>query len=57
MAEAEAIDKKAEAMKKYGQATITEMIVGVLPEIARSVAEPIAAIDEVKIIGGDAGGH
>ena len=56
LAEAEAIDKKAEAMKKYGQAAITEMIVGVLPEIARSVAEPIAAIDEVRIIGGDANG-
>ena len=54
VAEAEAIDKKAEAMKKYGQAAITEMIVGVLPEIARSVAEPIAAIGEVKIIGSDA---
>ena len=56
LAEAEAIDKKAEAMKKYGQAAITEMIVGVLPEIARSVAEPISAIDEVRIIGGDANG-
>lgn len=56
LAEAEAIDKKAEAMKKYGQAAITEMIVGVLPEIARSVAEPIAAIGEVRIIGSDASG-
>ena len=56
LAEAQAIDKKAEAMKKYGQAAITEMIVGVLPEIARSVAEPISAISEVKIIGGDANG-
>lgn len=56
LAEAEAIDKKAEAMKKYGQAAIAEMIVGVLPEMARSVAEPIAAIDEVRIIGGDANG-
>ena len=56
LAEAEAIDKKAEAMKKYGQAAITEMIVGVLPEIAKSVAEPISAIGEVRIIGGDANG-
>jgi len=56
LAEAEAIDKKAEAMKKYGQAAITEMIVGVLPEIARSVAEPISAISDVRIIGGDANG-
>mgnify|MGYP000535539167 CR=1 FL=1 len=35
LAEAEALDKKAEAMKKYGQAAILEMIVGVLPDIAK----------------------
>ena len=56
LAEAEAIDKKAEAMKKYGLAAITEMIVGVLPEIAKSVAEPISAIGEIRIIGSDASG-
>jgi len=56
LAEAEAIDKKAEAMKKYGQAAIVEMIVGVLPEMAKSVAEPIAAIDKVTVIGGDSSG-
>ncbi|MCL1948422.1 MAG: SPFH domain-containing protein [Turicibacter sp.] len=56
LAEAEAIDKKAEAMKKYGQAAILEMIVGVLPEMAKNVAEPIAAIDKVTVIGGDSKG-
>lgn len=55
-AEAEAMDKKAEAMKKYGQAAILEMIVGVLPDMAKAVAEPISAIDEVKIIGSDSNG-
>ena len=55
-AEAEAMDKRAEAMKKYGQAAILEMIVGVLPEMAKAVAEPISAIDEVKIIGSDGNG-
>ena len=55
-AEAEAMDKKAEAMQKYGQAAILEMIVKVLPDMAKAVAEPIAAIDEVKIIGGDGNG-
>ena len=40
-AEADTMDKKAEAMKKYGQAAILEMIVGVLPEMAKAVAEPI----------------
>lgn len=55
-AEADAMDKKAEAMKKYGQAAILEMIVGVLPDMAKAVAEPISAIDEVKIIGSDGNG-
>lgn len=55
-AEADAMDKKAEAMKKYGQAAILEMIVGVLPEMAKAVAEPISSINEVKIIGSDGKG-
>ena len=52
IAEAEAIDKKAEAMKKYGQAAMTEMIVNKLPEMAKAVAEPLAAIDKITIIDG-----
>lgn len=55
-AEAEALDKKAEAMQKYGQAAILEMIVGVLPDIAKAVAEPISAIDKVTVIGGNSDG-
>lgn len=54
--EAEALDKKAEAMQKYGQAAILEMLVGVLPDMAKAVAEPISAISDVKIIGGDSNG-
>lgn len=56
IAEAEALDKKAEAMQKYGQAAILEMLVGVLPDMAKAVAEPISAISDVKIIGGDSNG-
>ena len=56
IAEAEAIDKKAEAMKKYGQAAIVEMLVNVLPEVAKSVAEPMTAIDKVTVIGGNTNG-
>lgn len=50
VAEAEATEKKAEAMKKYGQAAMVEMIVKVLPDMAKAVAEPLAAIDKVTII-------
>lgn len=56
IAEAEALDKKAEAMAKYGQAAILEMLVGVLPDMAKAVAEPISAIDKVTVIGGDSNG-
>lgn len=50
IAEAEALDKKAEAMKKYGQAAMIEMVVKALPEMAKAIAEPLAAIDKVTII-------
>ena len=56
LAEAEAMNKKAEAMAKYGQAAILEMLVDVLPDMAKAVAEPIAAIDKVTVIGGDSNG-
>lgn len=55
-AEAEAMDKKAEAYKKYTGAAVLEMVVNVLPEVAKSVAEPMSAIDSVNIYGGDANG-
>ncbi len=38
-------------MKKYGEAAILEMLIGVLPDIAKAVAEPISSISDVKIIG------
>lgn len=33
-----------------------EMIVNVLPDIAKSVAEPLTSIEKVSIIGGDSSG-
>ena len=53
IAEAEGIDKKAEAMKKYGQAAIMEMYFDILPEMAKNIAEPMGAIDKISIIGGN----
>lgn len=55
LAEAEAIDKKAEAMKKYGQAAMMEMVVGILPEVAKAIAEPMASVDKISIIDGGTG--
>ena len=52
IAEAEALEKKAEAYEKFGQAAIMDMIVKILPDMAKNVAEPIAAIDSVNIYDG-----
>lgn len=55
-AEAIKVQGEAEAMKQYGQAAMMEMIVNVLPDIAKSVAEPLTSIEKVSIIGGDGSG-
>ena len=56
LAEAESMMKKAEAYQKYNNAAMAEMMIKVLPDVARSVAEPLKSIDKVSIIGGDASG-
>ena len=50
-AEAQGLDKKAEAMKKMQEAAITEMVVDKLPEIARAVAEPLTKVDKITMYG------
>ena len=55
-AEAAAMERKAEAYAKYGTAAVTQMVVDVLPDVAAQVAAPMAAIDSVTVVGGDAGG-
>ena len=51
LAEAEGIDRKAEAMKKYGQAAMVEMVMQALPDIARNVAEPLSKVDKITMYG------
>ena len=50
-AEAEAILRKAEAMQQYGQAAMLEMVVDKLPEIARSVSEPLSKTEKIILFG------
>lgn len=57
IAEAEAMEKKAEAYAKYNKAAVAEMMIKVLPEIAAKIAEPLAQIDRITIIGGDGGSN
>lgn len=55
-AEAAAMEKKAEAFAKYDKAAVIEMLIGVMPDIAGKIAEPLAQIDKITIIGGGDGG-
>lgn len=52
LAEAEALEKKAEALAKMNDAGKLQMVIEKLPEIARAVADPMAKIGSITIIGG-----
>jgi flotillin len=56
LAEAEGKEKLAEAMAKYGNAAVLEMIIKMLPEYAKAVAEPMGNIDKVTVIDSGSGG-
>ncbi len=55
LAEAEAMEKKAQAYQKYNSIAIAEKVINVLPEIAGKIAEPLCQIDKITIIGGGNG--
>lgn len=55
-AEAEAMDKRAEAFAHYNDAAVLQMLIEVLPQIAKEVAAPIAAIDNLTILSSDGAG-
>lgn len=50
-AEAEGLDKKAEAMLKMKEAAVVEMLVKVLPDIAKAVAEPLKNVNSITMYG------
>lgn len=50
-AEAEGLEKKAEAMLKMKEAAVVEMLVKVLPDIAKAVAEPLKNVDSITMYG------
>ncbi len=55
-AEAEAMDKRAAAFAHYNDAAILQMLVEVLPKVAKEVAAPIGAIDQLTIVSTDGAG-
>ncbi|TYL55349.1 flotillin family protein [Nocardioides sp. BGMRC 2183] len=55
-AEAEAMDKRAEAFANYNDAAVLQMLIEVLPQIAKEVAAPISAIDQLTVLSTDGAG-
>lgn len=53
LAEAEAMLKKATAWEKYNQAAILENYFHILPELAKSVSEPLSRVDKIVVVSGD----
>ena len=51
LAEAEALDKKAEAMAKYGDAAKLEMYYNALPLVAKNLSEPLSKISNITMYG------
>ena len=51
IAEAEGIDKKAEAMQKMDKAAILEMYFNALPEIVKNAATPLEKVDKITMYG------
>ena len=52
LAEAEGMKKKAESWSQYNQAAIYQMFIEALPELARSVSEPLSKVDKIVVVGG-----
>ena len=55
-AEAEAMDKRAAAFAHYNDAAVLQMLVEVLPQVAREVAAPMASIDKLTVVSTDGAG-
>ena len=55
-AEAEAMNKRADAYARYNEAAVLEMLVKVLPEVAREVAAPMSNIDKLTVVSTDGAG-
>src|SRR5262249_61192042 len=55
-AEAEAMDKRAAAFANYNEAAVLQMLVEVLPQLAKEVAAPMSSIDQLTVISSDGAG-
>lgn len=56
-AEAEAMNKRADAYARYNEAAVLEMLVSVLPSVAREIATPMSSIDKLTVVSTDGAGE
>ncbi len=54
-AEAESMLKKAQAWERYNDAALFESYMKILPELAKSVSEPLSKVDKIVMVSGDKG--
>jgi flotillin len=54
-AEAESMLKKAQAWERYTDAALFESYMKILPELAKSVSEPLSKVDKIVMVSGDKG--
>jgi flotillin len=50
------MNKRADAYARYNEAAVLQMLVEVLPKVARELASPMAAIDQLTVISTDGAG-
>ena len=55
-AEAEAMRAKAAAWREYNEAAMAQMVVDILPALARALAEPLSRAERIVLIGDGHGG-
>lgn len=55
-AEADSLTLKAKAYQNYNEAAIKQMVLDILPELAKSIAEPLSRVEKIVIVGSDAQG-
>jgi len=55
LAEAEAMQRKADAWKEYGQAALIQQLFETLPQVAEAVAQPLSKTERIVMISGGGG--
>jgi flotillin len=51
------MEKKANAFAQYNEAAVLQMLIEILPQMAREVAAPMAAIDKLTVVSTDGAGE